>query len=167
MALFLLVLALAAGLILIPFGLPGLWLMTGAVAAYAWLGPPGAIGWWSVGIVAAIALGAEIAEWVVTMRTTRRSGGSSRGAWWALLGSVVGAAIGLPVPVLGSLIGAFLGAFAGAWLAEMSLGRAAAAATKAATGALLGRVPAVGLKIGAGVAIAALVIGEIVFHASL
>jgi uncharacterized protein YqgC (DUF456 family) len=167
MAVFLLCLALAAGLLLIPFGLPGLWLMTGGVALYAWLGPPGAIGWWTVGIVAAVALAAEFGEFVLTARATRRSGGSTRGAWWALIGSIVGAALGVPVPVVGSVVGAFVGAFVGAWLAELSLGRGAGDATRAATGALTGRVLAVGLKLGAGVAIAALVIGKIVVHASM
>ena len=167
MALFLLLLALAAGLVMLPFGLPGLWLMLAAVGLYAWLGPQGAIGPWTVGGIAAVAVIAEIGEFVVTARHTRRAGGSSRGAWWALGGSVIGALAGVPIPVAGSLIGAFLGAFVGAWLGELSLGRAVGDATKAATGALIGRAISVALKVAAGVAIAVWIVGAIVFHASM
>ena len=141
--------------------------MVGAIALYVWLGPPGVNPWWTLGVPAALALAAEIAEWVVTARATRRAGGSSRGAWWALLGPVIGAFAGTPLPIVGSLLGAFLGAFVGAWFAELSLGREAGDATRAATGALVGRVVAVAIKIGAGVAIAAWAVGTIVYHASV
>jgi uncharacterized protein YqgC (DUF456 family) len=166
MALFLLILAFAVGLVFLPFGLPGLWLMVAATGAYFWLGPQGAIGPYTLGGVIAIAVIAELAEFIVTARATKRAGGSSRGAWWALGGSLVGALAGVPVPIAGSLIGAFLGAFLGAWLAELSLGRAVEHATRAAKGAVMGRITAVALKIAAAVAIAAWVIGAIVYHAS-
>jgi hypothetical protein len=166
MALFLLILAFVVGLLFLPFGLPGLWLMVAATGVYYWLGPQGAIGPWTLGGVITLAAIAEIAEFIVTARATRRAGGSSRGAWWALGGSLIGALAGVPVPIAGSLVGAFLGAFLGAWLAELSLGRAVGEATRAAKGAVIGRVTAVALKIAAGVAIAAWVIGAIVFHAS-
>jgi uncharacterized protein len=166
MALVLLLLAFAAGLLLIPFGLPGLWLMAAAVGLYAWLGPTGALGPWTLGIVLAIAIGAELAEYIVTARATRRSGGSARSAWWALAGSFAGAILGVPVELVGSLIGAFLGAFVGAFLAELSLGRALDAASRAASGAIWGRVLAVGIKVASGVMIVVWVVGVIIWGSS-
>ena len=44
MALALLVAALIAGLLRIPFGLPGLWVMAGAVVVYSYAGAPNPIG---------------------------------------------------------------------------------------------------------------------------
>ena len=165
MGFFLLLLALGAGLLMVPFGLPGLWLMAVSVCVYVWQLPAGGLGPWTIGVAAGLAFAAEIAEWVVTAQATRRAGGSSRGAWWALAGSLLGAVVGVPfLPLVGSLVGAFLGAFLGAWLAEITLGRSVGHATEAAAGALVGRLMAVGIKVAAGVMIAVWVVAAVVFH---
>ncbi len=120
MALLLLFVALIAGLLLIPFGLPGLWVMVGAVLLYSYVGPAGAIGAWTVVAVALLAGLGELLEFLLAGKYARRYGGSRRAGWGAITGSIVGAIMGVPVPLVGSLIGAFVGAFAGAWLAEMT-----------------------------------------------
>lgn len=153
MALLLLFVALVAGLLLIPFGLPGLWVMVGAVLLFSYLGPPGAIGAWTVVAVAALAGIGELLEFLLAGKYARRYGGSRRAGWGAIIGSIVGAIMGVPVPLVGSLIGAFVGAFAGAWLAEMTHRTEVRAATRVATGALLGRLVAVAAKAGIGCAI--------------
>lgn len=152
-ALLLLGLALVAGLILIPFGLPGLWVMVGAVLVYSYVGPVGAIGVWTVVAVAALATVGEILEFLLAGRYARRFGGSRRAGWGAIIGSIAGAIVGVPVPLLGSLIGAFVGAFVGALLAELTHRPEVGAATRVATGALVGRIVAVAVKAGIGCAI--------------
>ncbi|HEY9450511.1 MAG TPA: DUF456 domain-containing protein [Gemmatimonadaceae bacterium] len=146
-------LALVAGLILIPFGLPGLWVMVGAVLAYSYMVPAGAIGTWTVVVAAGLAAVGEVLEFLLAGQYARRYGGSRRAGWGAIIGSIVGAVMGVPIPLLGSLIGAFVGAFAGALLAELTHSRGVSAATRVATGALLGRIVAVAVKAGIGCAI--------------
>lgn len=149
----LLIAALVLGLLLIPFGLPGLWVMAGAVLAYSYLVPTGAIGVWTIVLVAVLALVGEVLEFVLAGRFARRYGGSRRAGWGAIIGSIAGAIVGVPVPVIGSVIGAFVGAFAGAWLAELTKRSEFGAATRVATGALLGRIAAVAAKVGIGCAV--------------
>src|SRR3712207_5504062 len=108
----LLVAALVIGLILIPFGLPGLWLMVGAALVYSYVAPE-RLGIWTILGITALAVVAEVIEFVLAGRYARKYGGSRRAGWGAIVGGMVGAIVGVPVPVLGSLVGAFVGAFAG------------------------------------------------------
>jgi uncharacterized protein YqgC (DUF456 family) len=148
-----LVVALIVGLLMVPFGLPGLWVMLGAVTLYSYALPAGGIGTGTIIVVGALAFLGELMEFLLTGRFVKRYGGSRRSGWGAVLGSIVGAIVGVPVPVIGSLIGAFAGAFAGAWLAELTLRGEVRAATHVATGALLGRMAAVATKAGVGCAV--------------
>lgn len=149
----LLIAALVIGLFLIPLGLPGLWVMAGAVLAYSYFVPTGAIGLWTIVLVAVLALVGEVLEFTLAGRYARRYGGSRRAGWGAIIGSFVGAIVGVPVPIVGSVIGAFVGAFVGAWVAEMTRSPELRAATRVATGALLGRIAAVAAKVGIGCAV--------------
>lgn len=155
MGVLLLFVALVAGLLMLPLGLPGLWVMAGAVFAYDYLVPGGAIGTWTIVLVALLAAAGEVMEMALAGRFARRYGGSRRAGWGAIIGSMVGAIVGVPVPVVGSVIGAFVGAFAGAWVAELTKRAEVGAATRVATGALLGRVAAVAAKVGIGCAVLA------------
>jgi uncharacterized protein YqgC (DUF456 family) len=155
MSLLVLGIVLLLSLVLVPLGLPGLWVMIGAALVYDWLVPAASIGWLTLGIALALAVLAEYLEFTLSAKYARKYGGSSRAAWGAILGGIAGAFIGVPVPVIGSVIGAFAGAFAGALVLEYthrdSTGRSA---TRVATGALLGRVAAAAAKTGLGCAIA-------------
>jgi uncharacterized protein len=153
-ALTLLALALVLGLLLVPLGLPGLWIMLGATFAY-WLAVPGgSIGLITVVVVATMVIVAEVLEFTVAGRYARQYGGSRRASWGAIIGGIVGAIIGVPVPVVGSLAGAFAGAFAGAMLAEFTVPRERRGEPmQVAKGALIGRAVAAALKVGFGVAI--------------
>lgn len=155
MGVLLLFAGLVAGLLMIPLGLPGLWVMAGAVFVYDYLVPTGAIGLWTIVLVALLAAVGEVMEMVLAGRFARRYGGSRRAGWGAIVGSIAGAVVGVPVPVVGSVIGAFAGAFAGAWVAELTKRPEVGAATRVATGALLGRVAAVAVKAGIGCAVLA------------
>jgi uncharacterized protein YqgC (DUF456 family) len=154
LASFLLAAALIVGLVLVPLGLPGLWVMLGATFAF-WLAvPQGSIGLLTVVVVATLVVAAEVVEFAVAGRYARRYGGSRRASWGAILGGVVGAVVGVPVPLLGSMVGACVGAFGGALLAELTVPRhRRGEPMQVATGALIGRVVAAALKVAFGVCI--------------
>lgn len=153
-AMILLALALFASLLLVPLGLPGLWLMVGVALLFDALAAGVDFGLVVLVGVTVLALVAELVEFGLGGRIARRYGGSRRAEWGAIGGGLMGAIIGFPVPVIGPMIGAFVGAFVGALVAELSLQRGARAATRVATGALVGRVLAVVVKIGIGAVMA-------------
>lgn len=153
----LLVVAMVGGLMLIPFGLPGLWVMVGAALIYSWA-VPGRIGVPTLLVVTAMAVVAEVLEFLAAGRYARKYGGSRRAGWGAIVGGIAGAIVGVPIPLLGSLIGAFIGSFLGALLAERSLGTTMNDATRVAKGALVGRIVATALKVAIGVALLAWVL---------
>jgi len=150
MMLLILFLVLIGSLFIVPLGLPGIWLMVIAAGLYGFVVPGDPIGWVTIVGVALIATVAEILEFMLAGRFTRKYGGSRRAGWWAIFGGVIGAMVGLPIPLIGSMIGAFAGAFAGAWLAEITAGKNTSDSTRVATGALLGRVAASALKVAIG-----------------
>jgi uncharacterized protein len=155
MAYTLLVLAQLAGLLLIPFGLPGTWLQVLALAAFAALTDFSPVGAASIAVVVLLALAGEVVEFVLGGRYARKYGGSKRAAWGAILGGLVGAVVGVPVFIVGSVIGAFIGAFAGAALLELTRSPDARAALRVGWGAFVGRLVATAAKSAIGVAIAA------------
>jgi uncharacterized protein len=142
-----------AGLVLVPLGLPGLWVMAAGFLGYGWLTGFRSISVAMMAIVVGLAFLGEIVESWLGFRYARRYGGSSRAGWGALVGGLIGAVIGVPVPVVGSVIGAFAGSFAGAVVLEYSRSRRAAVAVAAGWGAVLGRAAAAAAKIALGVVI--------------
>lgn len=154
MNVFLLAAVLLLGLVMIPFGLPGTWILAGAALGYSIL-VPGTIGTFTIVLVAILALVGELIEFTLTAKYTKKYGGSRRASWGAVIGGMVGAVVGVPIPLIGSVIGAFAGAFAGAFVAELSQGSEGGVATRVATGALIGRAAASAMKVGLGLAMAA------------
>lgn len=154
LALAILLLGIVAGLVLIPLGLPGLWVMVGVLLLYGWLTDFRSLGLASIIIVLALAFVGEIIESWLGFRFAKRYGGSSRSGWGALIGGIVGAIVGVPIPVIGSVIGAFLGSFAGAALFEYSASRHLGVAARAGWGSVVGRAAAAAAKIALGVIIA-------------
>jgi uncharacterized protein len=153
MELLLLAAVLLLSFVMIPFGLPGLWIMVGAALAYQLL-LPGTVGMVTLVGTALLALVAEVLEFTLAGRYARKYGGSRRAGWGAIIGSIVGAIVGVPIPILGSIVGGFVGAFVGAFIAERSRGTELAGSSRVATGALIGRVVAAAMKTGIGVVIA-------------
>src|SRR5213592_2692101 len=138
------------GLLLVPLGLPGLWVMVGGIVGYGWLTDFRSVGVATIGAVLGLAFLGEIVEWWLGFRLTRTFGGSRRSAWGALVGGIVGALLGVPVPIVGSVIGAFPGAA----LFEYSLSRTTGTAVRAGWGAVVGRAAAAAAKIALGIVIA-------------
>jgi uncharacterized protein YqgC (DUF456 family) len=145
------------GLFMIPFGLPGTWIIVAAALGYQLL-VPGTISILTVVAVAVLALVGEVLEFSLSAKYTRKYGGSRRASWGAIIGGLIGAFMGVPVPLVGSVLGAFVGAFAGAFVGEYSRSGEGGTAPRVGTGALIGRAVAAAMKIGIGVAMAAWVL---------
>ena len=141
------------GLLLIPLGLPGLWVMVLGFLLFGWLTQFRSESVATIFIVLALAFAGELIESWLGFRFARRYGGSRRAGWGALVGGLVGAVVGVPVPVVGSVIGAFVGSFGGAALFEYADTRRADVAMGAGWGAVVGRAAAAAAKIALGLVI--------------
>ncbi len=130
----LLLIILAVCWVLTLLGMPGNWFMIVAAAGYVFLvaaESPVAIGWTTVLVLLALAALGELLEFLAGALGVTKAGGSKRGAFLALVGSIAGGVaglfVGLPIPIVGPLFGAVLmaglGAFAGAVLGEQWKGR--------------------------------------------
>lgn len=150
----LLALICLVSLFMIPLGLPGTWVMLAAGVGYSIL-VPNSIGIFALVGTTALAIVAEVLEFTLSAKYTRKYGGSRRAGWGAIIGGTIGAIIGVPIFIIGSIIGAFIGAFLGALVFEYSRGSGAQVSTRAAWGALVGRAVAAALKVAFGVAISA------------
>src|SRR3989454_71911 len=139
------------GLVLVPLGLPGLWVMVAGIVGYGWLTDFRSIGVATIAVVLGIAFLGEIIEAWLGFRFARTFGGSRRSAWGALVGGIVGAVMGVPVPIVGSVIGAVLGSFARAAPFEYSLSRPPDTAAPAGWGGLVGPATAAAAEIAVGV----------------
>jgi len=146
--------AVVVGLLLIPIGLPGLWVMVGGIIGYGWITGSRSVGVTMIAIVLALAFFGELVDNWIGFRYAKRYGGSSRSGWGALLGGLIGAMIGVPVAVIGSVLGAFIGSFLGAAVFELSYSRHLGVATRAGWGAVVGRAVAAAAKIAIGLVIA-------------
>lgn len=107
------------GVLLIPFGLPGNWL----IAAVGLLGPSIGLGWAPFGILLAAAAVAELLELLLAFKTVKKAGAGRSGQWGAFFGGILGAIFAtplIPIPILGTLLGAAVGAFLGAIFFEMA-----------------------------------------------
>src|SRR6059036_2971705 len=152
----LLALCCIVGLVLVPLGLPGLWIMVAGIIGCGWLTDFHSVGVATIAIALGLAFLGEVVETWLGFRLARTYGGSRRAAWGALVGGLVGAVTGVPVPIIGSVIGGFIGSFAGAALFEYAHSRTADTAVRAGWGAVLGRAAAAAVKIALGVVIAVL-----------
>jgi len=157
MSVLILVVLMLLGLVMIPFGLPGTWIIAAAALGYQLL-VPGSISIWTIVAVVVLALIGELLEFSLSAKYTKKYGGSRRASWGAIIGGMIGAFMGVPVPIVGSVIGAFVGAFVGAFIGEFSRAGQGGTATRVATGALIGRAIAAAMKIGIGIAMAAWVL---------
>ena len=139
------------GLLLIPLGLPGLWVILLGILGYGWLTDFQTLSVGFIALLVGLALAAEVFEAWIGFRFAQRYGGSRRAGWGALVGGLIGAIVGVPVPIIGSVIGGFIGAFVGAAVFEYTRARRSEGAVKAGWGAVLGRAAAAAVKMAVGV----------------
>ncbi len=138
----------AFAVILVPFALPGNWLMVIATCLFAWrFSEHHIFSIWVLILITLLALLGEIVEFFAGAMGARRAGAGFWASAGAIAGALVGAIIGtfiIPVPVAGTLIGACLGAAAGTILIELithkPLVRSIHSGFGAGTGQLLGAV---------------------------
>jgi uncharacterized protein YqgC (DUF456 family) len=157
-ALILLVVTGLIGLVLIPLGLPGLWVILLGIIGYGWYTDFDPFGLWFLVAEIGLAFLGELLESWIGFRFARRYGGSRRAGWGALIGGIIGAIVGVPVLLIGSVIGGFVGAFLGATLFEYTYQWRAGGSVRAGWGAVLGRAAAAALKVGIGVVMMVLAI---------
>jgi uncharacterized protein YqgC (DUF456 family) len=139
---FLLLLTAVVGLVFTLVTLPGLWLIVGAAAIYAWLTGGVYLGIKTLIVLLLMAAGAEVAELVFGGRGAKKAGGTA----WGVAGGLVGAIVGglvltpfIPIPVLGTLVGICLGTFLGAFGLELLMGKPVNHSLRIGVGALKGR----------------------------
>ncbi len=148
------VLAMLACLVLIPLGLPGLWLIVAITLGLALFG---SLSWTFGLIVAGVALITEVGEFVVLKKFGDAYGGSRKAFWGAVLGGMVGLFVGVPVPIIGPMITAFMGTFIGAGLVTYVETFSLKTSAKVGWGMLFARTVAVALKIAVSMAVIAAV----------
>ena len=136
-------------ILLIPFGLPGNWLLVVCGLGAVGLG----LSWPAFGLLFATAAFAEYVEFRTALKYAKKSGAGKAGLWGAFLGAIVGAIVGTPIfPLIGTLLGAAVGAFIGAALFELIFGdRPTTDGLKIGKGAFFGVLIGRVLKIAVGV----------------
>jgi uncharacterized protein YqgC (DUF456 family) len=144
------IVVMVLALVVIPLGLPGLWIMVGVAAIGAIVGEIGLLA--LLGCVL-LAVAAELLEFYLVRRLTLQYGGSRKAFWGALGGGFVGVLVGAPIPIIGSVIAGMLGAFAGAAVVTYAETRQFDSAQRVGWGALLGRMLTAVAKTAAGIAI--------------
>ena len=144
------IIILVLGLISIPLGLPGLWIMIGVVGVGAIMGE---IGLGVVIITVLLAVIAEVIEFFIVRKMTAQYGGSRKAFWGALAGGFAGVLVGAPVPIIGSVIMGMIGSFVGAGLVTYAETKKLGSAQRVGWGAVMGRMISAVTKTAAGVAI--------------
>jgi uncharacterized protein YqgC (DUF456 family) len=143
----LLVIFLVAALAVIPFGLPGTFLIVLSSLVYAWATEFAEVTWATLALLLAAALFAEGVEAAAGIMGAKRYGSGNMGVLASIAGGIVGALLGAPLFFgLGAIPGALIGAFAAAVLAEVVGGRSLHEALRAGWGTFLGRVAGTAVK---------------------
>lgn len=111
-------LILLIGLILVPLGFPGTWVMVGAAILFAILGDLNPVGtdWLPLIVVVLLAGVGELIELGVRIVGGKVAKVSNGAIIAAIVCGILGAIIGVPIFLIGSLIGLLLGVFLGAFL---------------------------------------------------
>src|SRR3989442_14675004 len=97
---FLLLACCVAGLLLIPLGLPGLWLMVLGVLGYGSLPAFRSVGIGVMALVLGLALLGGVIEWWLGVPVAERYRGSRRAGWGAPGGGLLWGAVRVPGPVV-------------------------------------------------------------------
>ena len=135
-------LANAAGVILVAFQLPGTWLIVGVMGLLFFLGK-GLVGWQTFGLIVILSLLGEIIEAFAGAIGAKKAGGSRWGVVGAILGGIIGALVGtfmVPILLVGTLLGTALGAGVGSVIGDKFSGQSWDRAIQAGKGAALGKL---------------------------
>jgi uncharacterized protein YqgC (DUF456 family) len=144
---------MVAGLITIPFGFPGTFIILGCILVYAIATDfSGAVGVTFFVVLAVMTLIAETADNWLTAIGARRYGASTGSIWLSFLGGLLGAIfIGGPAALifgpLGPVAGGFIGAFIIVVAYELYREKSMHEALRAGWGSFLGRMAGIVLKL--------------------
>lgn len=136
-------LLMGTAILLIPLGLPGLWIMLAVATVATLVGP---LSWLSLVLLLGVVLAAEGIEFLLLARMGRRFGGSGRAFLGAVAGGILGAFAGAPVPVLGSVLFGLVGTFAGAAAVTLVETRSLRDGSRVGAGVLVARILATVVK---------------------
>lgn len=124
-------LAIVLGVLMVPLGLPGTWLIVVGGLLYSLIYPFDGGTTSAIGVnltLIGLAIFGEIMEFLIGTLGSKPLKVSNGAIICAFIGGIVGAIVGVPVFLVGALIGIFLGAFVGAlvyeWVTLKSFGKA-------------------------------------------
>ena len=153
MAAILLFLGMFVGLLTIPFGIPGTFIILGSILVYALATDfSAAISVPFFIFLCVLTVIAETADNWLTAAGARRYGGSRSSMWLSVVGGLLGAIVlGGPAAMilgpLGPVAGGLLGAFCAVVGYELHAGKSRNEAFRAGWGSFLGRLAGIGLKL--------------------
>jgi uncharacterized protein YqgC (DUF456 family) len=132
---------IAIGVLMLPFNLPGTFLMVGVALVYGLLTHFETFTPTVLVTLLGLAALAELIEYIIGTFITVKYGASKWGVIGAIGGGILGAIWGTPlIPVLGTLIGGFLGAYLGAFFLEYLYLKRTDRAVQAGYGAFMGKI---------------------------
>ncbi len=156
-------LGLLVGVLIIPFGLPGTFVIAGLALVHGLMTSFAPLTAGFVGIIFLLAGVGEAVEFFLGAATAKKYGGSKRAMWGAIAGGFIGAIFGTGVlPVFGTIMGALIGAFGGAALAEYSVREDLDNAIKVGFGAFIGALGGKLMKITLSIVMAAMIMHRVI-----
>lgn len=141
-----LVLSNAFWLMLVPFTLPGNWLMIICTCLLAWWKSDEQLfSWPLLTTITVLALIAELIEFFAGLGGAKKAGAGWLGALAAIAGAICGAVVGTGfMPILGTMLGACFGAGLATWTVERITGKknqqSLQSGVGAGTGVLIGTI---------------------------
>ena len=160
---------MSAGLVMIPFGLPGVGFILLSTVIYSFAtGFSGVVSFKLLIIFCALTLFAETADnWFMALGA-RKYGASRTAVWLSFVGAIwgsvlLGSLLALVIGVLGPFVGAFAGSFLTVFLYEYIQKKQAKEALRAGWGTVLGRTAGIILKMTIGVGMVLTVMIKIIF----
>jgi len=141
---------MTGALLLVPVGVPGVWVMLVLLAVGLFMGTISFKLWLGLAFLTAVA---ELAELVILKKLGDRVGASPLAFWAAVFGGITGAIVGVPVPLVGPLLAGLVGTFLGAGVVTLVQTRSFGSASRVGTGVVIARTLAVALKVAIGVVI--------------
>ena len=127
---------------LVFFYLPGNWLIVLTTGALAWWQrDTQMVSFWTVGVMAFLALIGEVIEFMAGMGGAKKAGAGWLASISAIAGALVGAVVGtfmIPIPFAGTLLGACIGAGLVTWGFERAGGKERDDSVRSGVGAGVG-----------------------------
>jgi uncharacterized protein YqgC (DUF456 family) len=157
---------LLAGLLLIPLGLGGTFIIFGVALVTGLVTQFERVEWQTLVVLGILAVIGEIVESFLGVFAVRRYGATRAAMLGTFFGGIVGGIAGTGVvPILGSLIGAFVGACLGAVVGELIQRHELEPSMRAGFGALVGRLFAIAIKFEIGVVMVTILVWRVIRNA--